>query len=357
MATTPRLLVIFNDVRPQNDRLRTEIDAALRAVVDEGRFELGKEVDRFERAFADYVGVPYALTVHSGTAALHLALRASGVGPGDEVITVGNSDMSTVAAIRFAGARPVLVDIEPQSFNMDPAAFSAAITPRARAVLPVHMYGRAAEMTPIMEIARRHHLLVIEDAAIATGATYQGRRAGSFGDAGCFSFAPGKVLGALGWGGMITTHDAEVARRVRMLRAYGEDPERFPPPSAGFRFAGLHPEVQGWNLRMDTMQAAVLLVKLPHLEAMIEERRAIADRYRAGLTGAPVTIADDPRYLRNVYRNVVIRVKRRDAVRRALYESGIPTGTHYIPPTYLMPAFADLGYPKGSLPETERAAD
>ncbi|MGH2374604.1 MAG: DegT/DnrJ/EryC1/StrS family aminotransferase [bacterium] len=221
-AQISRLRVRFNDVRPQNARLRAEIGAAIQAVIEDGRFELGKEVDEFEQAFAAYVGVRHAVGVHSGTAALHLALRALGVGPGDEVITVANSDPSTVAAIRFAGARPVLVDLEPHSFNMDPTALTAAMTPRTRAVLPVHMYGRPAEMTPILEIARRHGLLVIEDAALAAGAIYRDRKAGAWGDAACFSFAPGKVLGAFGWGGMITTADAETARRIKMLRAYGE---------------------------------------------------------------------------------------------------------------------------------------
>lgn len=347
----------FNDVRPQNARLQAEIDAAIRSVIEDGRFELGKEVDAFEQAFAAYIGIRHAVAVHSGTAALHLALRALGVGPGDEVITVANSDPSTVAAIRFAGARPVLMDIEPHSFNMDPAALTAAMTPRTRAVMPVHMYGRPAEMTPILEVARRHGVLVIEDAALAAGAMYRERKAGAWGDAACFSFAPGKVLGAFGWGGMITTADAAAARRIKMLRAYGEDPAVYPPPSAGFRFATLHPEVQGWNVRMDTLQAAVLLVKLPHLDAMVEERQAIAGRYRAGLRGAPVIVTHDPPYLRNAFRNFVIRVNDRDAVRRALYEAGIPTGTHYIPPTHLQPAFQDLGYAKGSLPETERAAE
>jgi dTDP-4-amino-4,6-dideoxygalactose transaminase len=348
--------VLFNDVRIQNRRLRDELDAAVRAVIEDGRFELGREVYAFEEAFAAYCGTRFGVSVHSGTAALHLALRALGIGAGDEVVTVANSDLSTVAAVRFAGARPVLVDIDPHSLTMDPAAFLAAITPRTRAVLPVHMYGRPAEMEPILEIARARDLRVIEDAAIAAGATYHGHKVGGLGDAGCFSFAPGKVLGAFGWGGMITTNDPEVARRARMLRAYGEDPAAYPPPAAGFRFAGLHPEVMGWNLRMDTLQAAVLLVKLRHLEAMIAERRAIAARYRERLAGAPVWLPDDPPGMRHVYRNVVVRVPGRDAVRRVLYEDGIPTGTHYIPPTHLTPAFRDLGYAPGSLPRTEEVA-
>jgi dTDP-4-amino-4,6-dideoxygalactose transaminase len=340
-----------------NERMRAEIDEAIRAVIDDGRFELGREVYEFETAFAAYCGVPHAVAVHSGTAALHVALRAMNIGAGDEVITVSNTDMSTVAAIRFVGARPVLVDIEASSLNMDPRALAAAVTPRTRAVIPVHMYGRPAEMAPINEVARAHRLLMLEDAALATGARYQGTATGGLGDAGAFSFAPGKVLGAFGWGGMITTGDAEIARRARMFRAYGEDPAQYPPPAAGFRFATLHPEVVGWNVRMDTIQAAVLLVKLRHLAPAIEERRAIAARYRRGFAGLPVTMPDDPAHMRCVYRNVVVRVPRRDAVRRALYEAGIPTGTHYIPPVHLQPAYQDLGYAKGSLPETERAAD
>jgi dTDP-4-amino-4,6-dideoxygalactose transaminase len=349
--------VRFNDVRIQNRRMQAELDAAVRAVIEDGRFELGQEVYAFEEAFAAYCGTRFGVSVHSGTAALHLALRALGIGDGDEVVTVANSDLSTVAAVRFAGARPVLVDIESRSLTMDPAALAAAITPRTRAVIPVHLYGRPAEMGPILEIARRHHLRVVEDAAIATGATYRGAKVGGLGDAGCFSFAPGKVLGAFGWGGMMTTSDPELARRARMLRAYGEDPAVHPPPTAGFRFAGLHPEVMGWNLRMDTIQAAVLLVKLGHLEAMIAERRAIAARYRHGLADGPLWIPEDPPGVRHVYRNVVVRVRGRDAVRRVLYEDGIPTGTHYIPPTHLTPAFADLGYARGALPRTEEAAE
>ncbi len=352
-----RPLVPFNDVRIQNRRLKTELDAAIQAVIEDGRFELGREVYEFEAAFAAYCGVRHAVSVHSGTAALHVTLRAVGIGAGDEVITVANTDMSTVAAVRFAGARPVLVDIEPTSLNMDPRALAAAVSPRTRAVIPVHMYGRPADMAPIVHIARDRGLIVIEDAALAAGAIYHGAKTGSLGAAGCFSFAPGKVLGAFGWGGMITTDDPEVARRARMLRAYGEDPDRYPPPAAGFRFAGLHPEVQGWNVRMDTIQAAVLLVKLRHLEEMIEERRAIAGRYRRGFAGLPVVMPDDPPDVRCVYRNVVIRVRSRDIVRRALYDAGIPTGTHYIPPVHLQPAYQDLGYARGSLPETERAAD
>ncbi len=348
--------VKFHDLAPQHDRLRPQIDAAIRAVIDGQRFELGQEVYELEKAFAAYIGTRHALTVHSGTAALHLSLRALGIGAGDEVITVANSDMSTIAAVTFSGAQPVLVDVEAQSLNMNPRAFERAITPRTKAVLPVHMYGRPAEMDPIFEVARRHKLLVVEDACIAAGATYRGRRLGAFGDAGCFSFAPGKILGAFGWGGMITTDRDETAARVRMLRAYGEDPAKVPPPSAGFRFAGLSPEVLGWNQRMDTMQAAVLLVKLPHVDAMIEERRAIADRYRAGLAGSAVTMSPEPEHMRGVYRNVLVRVKHRDALRRRLYDAGIPTGAHYNPPCHLMPAFAHLGYEQGALPETERAA-
>lgn len=352
-----RPLVPFNDVRIQNRRLKTELDAAIQAVIEDGRFELGREVYEFEAAFAAYCGVRHAVSVHSGTAALHMTLRATGIGAGDDVITVANTDMSTVAAVRFAGARPVLVDIEPTSLNMDPRALAAAVSPRTRAVIPVHMYGRPADMAPIAQIARDRGLIVIEDAALAAGAIYHGAKTGSLGTAGCFSFAPGKVLGAFGWGGIITTDDPEVARRARMFRAYGEDPDQYPPPAAGFRFAGLHPEVQGWNVRMDTIQAAVLLVKLRHLEEMIEERRAIAGRYRRGLAGLPVIMPDDPPYIRCVYRNVVIRVRSRDTVRRALYDAGMPTGTHYIPPVHLQPAYQDLGYAQGSLPETERAAD
>jgi dTDP-4-amino-4,6-dideoxygalactose transaminase len=353
----PPLRVKFNDLGPQHDRLRSELDAAIRAVIDGQRFELGAEVYEFERRFAAYIGVAHAVSVHSGTSALHLSLRALGIGPGDEVITVANSDMSTLAAVLFAGATPVLVDVEAGSLNIDPGLVEAAVTARTRAVLPVHMYGRPAEMAPIMDIARRRGLRVIEDACIACGATYGGAKAGSIGDAGCFSFAPGKVLGAFGWGGMITTNDGETARRARMLRAYGEDPAKLPPPSAGIRFQGLSPDVLGWNQRLDTIQAAVLLVKLPHVDAMVAERREIAHRYRVGLAGSGVAMSGEPAHIRGAYRNVVVRVRNRDAVRRALYDAGVATGTHYTPPCHLMPAFAHLGYQRGALPQTEQAAD
>jgi dTDP-4-amino-4,6-dideoxygalactose transaminase len=353
----PEQRLRFHDVRIQNRRLGTAIEAALRSVIEDGRFELGREVYEFEAAFAAYCGTHHAVSVHSGTAALHLALRALGVGRNDEVITVANSDVSTATAIRLVGARPVFVDIEPTSYNMNPQALGPAITSKTRALIPVHLYGRPADMAPILEIADRHGLAVVEDAAIATGAVYRERKVGSLGHAGCFSFAPAKVLSAFGWGGMVTTNDVAIARRIRMLRAYGEDPDVYPPPSAGVRFEGLHPEVEGWNLRMDTLQAAVLLVKLPHLDAMIDERRAIAARYRGKLAGHPVVLPDDPPAMRHVYRNVTIRVANRDAVRRALYHAGIPTGTHYIPPAHLQPVFKDLGYPAGSLPVTERVAD
>jgi dTDP-4-amino-4,6-dideoxygalactose transaminase len=356
MATAPRMRVKFHDLAPQHDRLRPQLDAAIRSIIDGQRFELGAEVYAFEEAFAAYIGTKHAVGVHSGTAALHLALRALGVGAGDEVITVANSDMSTPAAIIHSGATPVLVDVERHSLNMDPAAFERAITPRTKAVLPVHMYGRPAEMDPIMEVARRRGLVVVEDACIACGATYRGKKLGAFGDAGCFSFAPSKVLGAFGWGGMITTNNDETATRIKMLRAYGEDPAKFPPPSAGFRFAPLSPEILGWNQRLDTLQAAILLVKLPHVDAMVEQRREIADRYRDGFQGSAVTMPSEPDHIRGSYRNVLVRIKNRDAVRRALYEAGIPTGTHYNPPCHLMPAFSHLGYGPGALPETEHAS-
>src|SRR6202034_1591725 len=258
--------VPYLDLRAQYRGIKAEIDAAIAGVLDSCQFVLGSEVVRFEEEFARYSGASECIALNSGTSALHLALLAAGVGAGDEVITVPFTFVASVAAVLYAGARPVLVDIEPRTFNMDPAAIEAAITSRTKVILPVHLYGQAADMDPILEIARRHSLIVIEDAAQAHGAEYKGRRAGSIGDIACFSFYPAKNLGAAGEGGMLTTNNPEYARTAALLRSWGEE-QRY------------RPTLKGFNYRLPAIQAAILRVKLRRLEAWIEARRARAAEY------------------------------------------------------------------------------
>ena len=258
--------VPYLDLKAQYQSIKPEIDAAIARVLDSCQFVLGSEVAGFEQEFATYCGTAECIALNSGTSALHLALLAAGVGPGDEVITVPFTFVASVAAVIYTGARPVLVDIDPRSFTMDPAAIEAAITPRTKAILPVHLYGQPADMDPIMEVARRHGLVVIEDAAQAHGAKYKGRPVGSIGDMACFSFYPGKNLGAYGEGGAVTTSNAEYARTVRMLRDWGQDRK-------------YHHVLRGYNYRMEGFQGAILRVKLRHLEQWTEARRAVVTQY------------------------------------------------------------------------------
>src|SRR5579859_2018603 len=254
------------DLKAQYRSIKPEIDAAIARVLDSGQFVLGPEVAEFEQEFAAYCGTGECIALNSGTSALHLALLAAGVGAGDEVITVPFTFVASVAAVVYTGARPVLVDIDPKSFTIDPAAIEAAVSPRTKVILPVHLYGQTADMDPIMEIARRHKLIVIEDAAQAHGAKYKGRRAGSIGDMACFSFYPGKNLGAYGEGGAVATNNSEYARTVRMLRDWGQDRK-------------YHHVLRGYNYRMEGFQGAVLGVKLRHLEQWTETRRNLVQQY------------------------------------------------------------------------------
>ncbi len=258
--------VPYLDLKAQYQSIKPEIDAAIARVLDSCQFVLGAEVAGFEQEFAAYCGTAECIALNSGTSALHLALLAAGVGPGDEVITVPFTFVASVAAVTYTGARPVLVDIDPRSFTMDPSAIEAAITPRTKAILPVHLYGQSADMDPIMEIARRHGLVVIEDAAQAHGAKYKGRPVGSIGDMACFSFYPGKNLGAYGEGGAVTTSNPEYAHTVRMLRDWGQDRK-------------YHHVLRGFNYRMEGFQGAILRVKLRHLERWTEARRAVVQQY------------------------------------------------------------------------------
>ena len=331
------------DLKAAYRRLQTEIDAATARVMSSGWYILGPEVAAFESEFAAYLGVEQAVGVASGTDAVLLALRALGIGPGDEVITVAHTAVATVAAIELAGATPRLVDIDAATYTLDPAQLAAAITPRTRAVVPVHLYGAPADMDAVLAVAHAHGLLIVEDCAQAHGARYRGRMVGALGDAAAFSFYPTKNLGALGDGGAVATNRPEVAERLRLLRQYGWR-ERYVS------------DVTGYNSRLDELQAAILRVRLRHLDAENTARRRLAARYDAALAGLPITLptarADD----RAVYHLYVIRTAARDALAAHLRARGIGTGVHYPVPVHRQPAYAHLGCGPGSLPATEAAA-
>jgi dTDP-4-amino-4,6-dideoxygalactose transaminase/acetyltransferase-like isoleucine patch superfamily enzyme len=342
-AEDPTTPVPFLDLKAQYRSIRGEVGAALDRVLEGTTFVLGAEVAAFEDEFAAYCGSRFGVAVNSGTSALHLALLAAGIGPGDEVITVPFTFVATVAAIVYAGAHPVFVDVDPASLTMDPARVAGAVTPRTRAILPVHLYGRPADMDGIGEIARRHRLLVIEDAAQAHGAEYRGRRVGSIGAMGCFSFYPGKNLGAYGEGGLVVTDDPGYAATLRMLRDWGQDRK-------------YHHLLKGYNYRMDAFQGAILRVKLRHLEAWTEARRAHAARYDSLLPPSVIPAAPAAAGDRHVYHVYAIRSPQRDRLRDALGARGIHTGIHYPIPVHLQPAYADLGHQPGDFPHAEAAA-
>jgi dTDP-4-amino-4,6-dideoxygalactose transaminase len=335
--------VPYLDLKAQYKTIKPEIDEAVARVLDSCQFVLGPDVAEFERSFATYCEASECIAVNSGTSALHLALLAAGIGPGDEVITVPFTFVASVASILYTGAKPVLVDIDPRSFTMDPALVEAAITSRTKAIMPVHLYGQSADLDPIMEIARRHKLIVIEDAAQAHGAQYKGRRAGSIGDMGCFSFYPGKNLGAYGEGGAITTDNAEFAHTVRMLRDWGQERK-------------YQHVLRGYNYRMEGFQGAILGVKLRHLEAWTESRRRVAQQYNELLAAGEVETPAEMPWARHVYHVYTLRVKERDNLHAVLTDQGIGTGIHYPVPAHLQPAYSDLGYGKGSFPQAEKAA-
>lgn len=332
------------DLQEQYRAIRGEIQDAVMRVLDAGQYVLGPEVTAFEQEFAAFVRAEHAVAVNSGTSALHLALLAAGVGPGDEVITVSFTFIATVSAIEYCGATPVLVDIEPQSFTMDPAAVERAITPRTKAILPVHLFGQSADLEPLLALARAHGLRVIEDAAQAHGAEYQGRRVGALGDLGCFSFYPTKNLGAYGEGGLVTTNDAALAAQVRLLRDWGQ--------ARKYQHV-----VKGFNFRMEGLQGAILRVKLRYLEQWTAMRRQVACWYGAGLDGVVLPVEMAGR--KHVYHTYTVRVPgggRRDLLQQQLAAAGVGTAIHYAVPVHLQAAFANLGYGAGSMPESERAA-
>lgn len=336
-------MIPYLDLKAQYAGVKDEISTAIASVLDNAQYVLGPAVARFEEQFAAHCHARHAVAVNSGTSALHLAFLAAGIGPGDEVITVPFTFVATVAAIRYAGARPVFVDVDRASLTMNPAAIEAAITPRTKAIVPVHLYGQPADMDPILAIARRHGLLVIEDAAQAHGAEYRGRRVGALGDLACFSFYPGKNLGAYGEGGMVVTNEAAYTRTLRMLRDWGQE----------HRYQHVMP---GFNYRMDGIQGAVLEVKLRHLDAWTDARRARAAAYDRLLAGSDVVAPVEQPHRRHVYHIYAVRSRARAELQRVLGELGIQTGLHYPVPVHLQPAHADLGYREGQFPESEAAA-
>lgn len=330
------------DLREQYHELKSEIARAVEEVFEGGAFINGPNVRMLETEIAQYVGTEYAVGLNSGTDALHLALRALDVGPGDEVITTPFTFVATTEAIGIVGATPVFVDIDPATFNIDPELIEAAITPRTKAILPVHLYGHPAPMGKIMEIAKRHGLAVVEDCAQAIGASIDGKRVGSFGDVGAFSFFPSKNLGAYGDGGMVTTNRKDLADRMRSLRAHG----------GRIKY---HHEELGVNSRLDEVQAAILRVKLPHLDEWVARRRANAAWYDEQLSSFASTPAQTPDTL-HVYHQYTIRVTDRDAVQVRLKDAGVQTMVYYPVPLHLQEVHASLGYHEGSFPHSERAA-
>jgi len=336
-------MIPFAELRSQYASIKDDIDEAIQRVLENGWYILGENVERFEKEFADYCGAKYAIGVGSGTEALHLALLACGVQPGDEVITVPNTAVPTASAISFANAVPVFVDIDPVSYNMDPTQIERRITPRTRAVIPVHLYGQAADMDPILEVAHRHNLKVVEDAAQAHGTEYRGKRVGALGDVGCFSFYPSKNLGAYGDGGAIVTNDEDLAQNAFLLRNYGQKTRYY------------H-STKGFNSRLDELQAAVLRVKLRYLDSWNEARRQRAARYDRLLANSGVTTPAEMPYGRHIYHLYVIRSPKRDDLQRFLESRGIGTIIHYPVPIHLQEAYQDLGQAPGSFPIAERHA-
>lgn len=336
--------VSFLDLKAQYESIRPEIAEAIQQVLEKTAFAGGPFVAQFEKEFAAFCGTQFAAGVGSGTDALWLALLALGVGPGDEVITVSDTFIATAEAISYCGAKPVFIDVEPVTYNMDPAKLEAAITKKTKAVIPVHLFGQMADMAPILAIARKHKLFVVEDASQAHGAEYNGKKAGSMGDMGCFSFYPGKNLGAYGEAGAVVTNNPEFDGNVRVLRDHGQEKKYY------------HGRI-GWNARMDGIQGAILSVKLKHLPAWNDARRKNAGLYDGLLKKIDgVAIPQKAAYAKHVYHIYAIRVKNRDVLIAALAAKDIHCGIHYPIPLHLQEAYKSLGYRKGAFPVAEQAA-
>ena len=337
--------VPFLNLKAQHDPIRAELLASIEEVVDSNAFAGGPFVAKFEEDFAAFCQTHHAVGLGSGTEALWLPLLAFGIGPGDEVITVPSTFMATAEAISYCGARPVFVDIDEQTYTLDPKQLERAITPRTKAIIPVHLFGQVADMDPIMEIARRHNLYVIEDACQAHGAEYKGRKAGSIGHAGCFSFYPGKNLGAFGEAGALVTNDPSLAEKIRILRDHGQESK-------------YHHSCLGWNARMDGIQGAVLQIKLKHLDQGNAARRAHARLYGELLAGlADLITPPVAEYGQPVYHIYAVRIKERDRILQALAQRGIACGIHYPKPVHLQKAYHGLGLGIGSFPVAEKCAD
>ena len=335
----------FLDLKAHHDPIRQEVMAAMNEVIDANAFAGGPFVARFEEAYARFCDAKFCIGVGNGTDSLWFALLALGVGSGDEVITVPMTFMATAEAITYAGAKPVFVDIDPQTYTIDTTKIEAAITPRTKAIMPVHLFGQCADMDPIMTIAKKHNLFVVEDAAQAQGATYRGRKAGTIGHAASFSFYPGKNLGAWGEAGAVTTNDAALREKVAMFREHGQKKKYY------------H-DVVGWNGRMDGLQAAVLSVKLKYLEAANNQRRRAAALYNQLLAGTPgVVLPVEAAYGQSIYHVYAVRVANRDRLIQMLGERGVATGIHYPVPVHLQAAYANLGCHRGDFPVSEACAD
>jgi len=336
--------VPFVDLKQQYASIKSEVDAAIARVIENTSFILGPEVRAFEAAFAEYVDARECIAVNSGTAALQLALMAAGIGASDEVIVPSFTFFATAEAVSVLGASPVFVDVDPVSYTVTAAAIERAITPRTRALMPVHLYGQAADLDPILELAKEHNLHVIEDAAQAHGAEYKRKRVGALGSAGCFSFYPSKNLGAYGEAGAVVTNDEELAKRLRLLRDHGS--------TSKYAHA-----IVGYNFRMEEIQAAVLNVKLRHLNDWNDARRARAARYHASLSNCGLVLPQEMDYACHVYHVYAVQSQNRDELQKRLTEAGVQTGVHYPIPIHLQPAYASLGYKRGGLPVTENLAE
>jgi dTDP-4-amino-4,6-dideoxygalactose transaminase len=343
VVTGSKTLVPFVNLPATHQALEREILDAITPLIRNAEFIMGKAVGEFEQEFAKYVGVKHCISLNSGTAALHLALMALGVGPGDEVITAANSFIATAEAISFVGATPVFVDCDPATYNLDVTKLEKAITKKTKAIIPVHLYGCPADMEPLMAIAKKHNIKVVEDACQGHGARYNGKRVGTFGDIAAFSFYPGKNLGAAGDGGAVATNDDGLARHVRLLREHGSEKKY------------VH-EIIGHNFRLDTLQAAVLKVKLPHLDKWNEQRRAAAAYYTKNLLELGLKVPIEPANTEHVYHLYVIQVRDREKVQAVLAEHGVQSGIHYPNPIHMQKAYSFLGIKEGAFPVSEQAA-
>ncbi len=342
-AAVAQMTVPILDLKAQYATIKEEIQAAVNSVLENQHFILGPEVKALEKEIAEYCGTKYAVGVASGTDALILGLRACGVGPGDEVIVPSFTFIATADAVSLLGAEPVFADIDPDTYNIDPKSIERRITPRTKAIVPVHLYGQSADMDPILALAKKHNLKVIEDTAQAIGATYKGRKTASMGDVGCISFFPSKNLGGYGDGGMVVTNSEEVARHLSSLRAHGSSKKYLS-------------DEQGWNSRLDELQAAILRVKLRHLDQWSIQRREAARRYDNLLQGLPgIVVPKRNGFGDHVFHQYTVRVPQRDLMQKRLAEVGVTTMVYYPHPIHLQPIYSSLGYRPGDLPVTEEA--